>query len=214
MDITPYKHEADGLAKSRIDQIVAIQNKALTFTCASDDDLQTATAEIASIRKLIREADGDRDSLVRPIKEVSTYIDTVVRTQIRQPLENAAARYKTLADQYATDKIRKQREAEAAQRKAEEEARREAERLAFLEEGPAPAPAPRMIAPAPAPRIATGAATAQVKTRKVARVVDAAAIPRQYLIPDLAAIQAAVARGETIPGVQVDEVADLSVRSR
>ena len=118
---------------------------------------------------------------------------------------------------YETEKLRKQREAE---RKAEE-ARRKAEedaRAAALAGAPAPEPepAPEPVAAAPAPIKGSYGKAASVKVKMmVTDVTDWAALAT-YMIdqPELKDLlrklaQRAVDAGRTVPGVTVQETADV-----
>jgi colicin import membrane protein len=92
-----------------------------------------------------------------------------------------------------------QERAEAARQQADEAAQRE-------------------IAAKSSPAIAMASTKpAGVSTRKVwrATVIDAALVPHQYLVVDQAALNAAVRAGEReIPGVRIEQLDELAVRSR
>lgn len=107
-----------------------------------------------------------------------------------------------------------------ARRKAEEAARRQEAEMAKLTatpfDDPEPAPAPVVpIKAAEAARVvgSTGRVTATAQTVWRHEVTDPAAVPRQYLMVNEAAIKAAIAGGvREIPGVRIFEELRTVVR--
>ena len=99
---------------------------------------------------------------------------------------------------------------EAQQRAAE--AMRAAEEATQVSIAAQAAPAPKAAAVS---KLAADSGSAAVRQRWIAQVEDADSVPREYMMPDLHKINAAVREGvHTIPGVRIEQVSGLAVRAR
>lgn len=143
----------------------------------------------------------ERERIAREMRETQEAAERVKREQAEQDAREAAELVKAAKDQ---------EEREAAEALADE-AREKAAEAATAEAAIASLPEvslPKAVVAAPAKP--TG-----ISQRKVWKgwVVDAAAVPREYLTVDQTAIRRAVRDGvREIPGVRIEQVAEMAVR--
>jgi hypothetical protein len=176
------------------DDLVPYSERAKALKAVAGAVEKARKAEKDQILKDGRTIDGFFANLAEPVKKAADAIVAAINAHQRRMLEE--------------------------KRKAEEAARREAEERAKAEatpfDDPAPAPAPVVpIRAAEAARVVGfgGRVTATAQTVWKAEVIDPAAVPRQFLMVNEAAIKAAVAGGvREIPGVRIFEDVRTVVR--
>jgi len=206
MTITP---EAEAQA-SAADRMLA---DAGALRVASNTDYEAAGEQVRHIARLKKELEATRKSMTAPLDDAKKRIMDFFRKP-QQALEDAERAISRTMLAWKQEQDRARREAEAA---AAEAARKERERLEKQaaaaakkgqDEKAAALNAAAVSMPA-APVVHMAAPTAAgVSTREVwhFEINDAAALPREFLIPDEKAIGAMVRarKGDTnIPGVRV-----------
>jgi hypothetical protein len=176
------------------DDLVPYSERAKALKAVAGAVEKSRKAEKDQILKDGRTIDGFFANLAEPVKKAADAIVAAINAHQRRMLEE--------------------------KRKAEEAARREAEERAKAEatpfDDPVPTPAPVVpIRAAEAARVvgSGGRVTATAQTVWKAEVTDPAAVPRQFLMVNEAAIKAAVAGGmREIPGVRIFEDVRTVVR--
>ena len=113
-----------------LSRVKLAQEWAAGLLVCDDDDEQMAHEGLARVKKLQSEAEAARKSVVEPVKQIGTKIDTLFRENIARPCDEARARIESLLSAYAAAKLKAQREAEAAARAKLEAERAEAARIA------------------------------------------------------------------------------------
>ena len=203
-DLTPYSVEVATIRATGLE--LAIQAEAFEII---DDAADTAAKTVlAIVTKGLKAADARRVELKAPALAECKAIDAA----FKEAAEPYAAAKDTIAKKTGTYfaakraaeedarlmEERRVREQLAAQRKAEEEA------AAANQPAPEPAPIAKVAPIAAAETVTrTDAGTVGMVEHRSARVVDLAQIPREYLVPDMAAINAAVRAGTHVPGTEV-----------
>lgn len=199
--------------------------KALQIT--DGNSLLQANAALASVTRLQRSAEERRLFFVKPLKEHVKRIDTLFRA-IVEPLEEANG---LLRDKIVAYREQLRKAAEAAQRKqveaiveaeqlkteaqlaAEEGAKNEA-RMLRQDAQAAEEKALQLASAATGPSrlMTTGGTTVAARKRWTFQVIDAAAVPREYLGVNESALRKAVQSGlREIPGVHIFETEVLAV---
>lgn len=182
---------------------------------------EAAAREAARAEEEARAAERRRrEELQRQASEVERRIAGLSDDQLREIAapgpEGPATTEGRLEREAATAELTRRRQAREAQERAAAARQREDEARAAEEAArnrPLPQ-VPRAIA-APAAPLRSASGRAAEKKRWVATVVDANAVPREYLVVDQAAINAAVRKGvRSIPGVRIEQVDELAVRAR
>jgi hypothetical protein len=179
---------------------------------ADDDEAGAYTEAAADIKKVIGEADKAFTAEKEPWLKGGKTVDDFFR--FRVSLKAAVDRTVKVLNAYQNAKL-------AAARKAEAEAAAKAAAAATpFDDEPAPAPAPVTVKEAARVVTSTGAkASATLKWKP--RVIDFAQVPRQFLVVNESALQAAVdglkAQGgkiedAKIPGVEIYEEIQTSIR--
>lgn len=184
--------------------------------------------EVSAIRTLKEISDAEKrlksasDQAKEPAKKWTEAIDAKVKP-IRDALAAARSRLNSAVLAYG---VEKKRAAAEANRIAEEAAREKAKLaapkledvlLADIQGKPAPA-APSIVVPPPVVVAKTvkveGGPAATVRVNKKWRLVDRSKIPAEYLILDEVKIGKVVraGAGSTIPGIEVYEEENLSIR--
>ena len=171
------------------------------FEIVGPDGLATADRALNAIAKQRDEWDAERKSFVGPLKDVAKRIDQAFKT-ILDPLDLAERELKAKIGAHAL-----------AERKDRERLLAEAAKAA--REGDDAAAEALVVAAVPPPPPDDAKASARIEW--TGQVVDAAAIPRQYLVPDVAALEAltrAAGRDPQIPGWQAYERAVVRTSRR
>lgn len=133
----------------------------------------------------------------------------------REERERQEAAARALAEQAAVAARRAEEDAgaDAATRAQAEAVRAFAVATAELEQQRAAAPQPVAL-PIREPERQRALGSAATRKRWVGTVTDPSMVPRAYLVVDQRLVNAAVKRGvRAIPGVRIEEVAELAVRS-
>lgn len=178
---------------------------------ASDEEAADYTDNAAHIKEVLDDANKAHTEAKKPWLDGGRTVDNFFRFRVE--LQAAATRLSGAIGIYQTAKRAAAMKAQAEADKREREAAR-----IFGGDEPtaAPAPAPKVVA-------ITSASGAQVSgsVRWEHRVVDAALIPRQYLMVNEAALKAAVAGLKAqggkvddakIPGVEIYEAVRAAIR--
>jgi len=144
----------------------------------------------------------EREAAERARREEAERVERERRQQAEREAQEAEAEKRKAKD--AEDRAA----AEALAEEKRQEAAAAAEREEAIAAEPEPAPLPRAeVAPAAPP------SGVQMKKVWKATVVDAALVPRRYLVVDEKAINAAVRAGERhIDGVRIEQVDQMAVR--
>jgi hypothetical protein len=222
-------------------QTAAIQARIAGIVVNSDDTKKMATDLVKNSKDLAKKMKEARDELVAPAKKWIDEVDMVFKsTKIELDSIETVGKSKLLkyGQELAAEQQRIAAEAAAKRRKAEEEAA--ALRAREVTPDPA-APAPddfgslleektdsaqsQILAEVEAKKIEFAARQEHravkkdieatrvkgMKTVRKVRITNAAAIPRQFLVPDEVAIRKAALAGEIIAGVEVYEEQTLAV---
>jgi len=122
------------------------------------------------------------------------------------PVKAAADRVVAAINAFQTKKLEEQRR---LQREADERARKEAE---AFDEPPPPVAAP-VVAKEAARVVGFAGTKAAASVKWVGEIADASKVPREYLVPDKALIDRAIALGvRDIPGVRIFEQVRTAIR--
>jgi len=218
-------------AEALLPRVAAASEWAAGYTCADDDDENLGHEGLGRLKKLQADADAQRKAVVEPIKQVTGKVDALFREKVAKPCDEAKARVEQHLARYASEKLRKKREAEAeAQRKLEAERKKAAELAAAAQAGSAQAAqqleqqearvheavveAAEAAEQGPGP-VKAGTSTGGYKTKWTATITDPSRVPDVYWRPDLALVQHAVDQGaREIPGVAIVEEVVVSNRRR
>lgn len=218
-------------AEALLPRVTAATEWAASYTCADDEDEGLGHEGLGRIKKLQADADAQRKAVVEPIKQVTGKVDALFREQVAKPCDEAKVRVEQQLARYASDKLRKKREAEAeAQRKLEAERKKAAELAAQAQAGNAQAAQQleqqeakvheavvQVVEAAeqgPGP-VKAGTSTGGYKTKWTATITDPSKVPDVYWRPDLELVQKAVDQGaREIPGVAIVEEVVVSNRRR
>ena len=182
---------------------------------AINEQVKGAVAPLDEARELVarkllafRQAqERERERLQAELERERQAAEREAAEARRAAWERARAAQKAAEDAERTDAANMREanaEAAAAHQTAEEATQRQI----------AAASAPALTVAGPAPLNAENG-SASVSHRWKATVLDPEQVPRQYLVVDMKAINAAVRAGvREIPGVRVEQVAGLAVRAR
>lgn len=201
-------------AEALRDQIEAALKGVKDYETVTDDETASKAQSLRSrLLDLRGEADGKRESLVRPHLDAQKSINEQYMPMVKEAKAGADVIAKALGA-HETAKENARKAAEAVRLKIEQEA--EKARLAAIEAGKPlpPAPTPPTPAPAPAPQTRIAGAygrAAAVKTVKVGSVIDQDAF--YTAIKDTPEVKAFFAEraqkfataGVTMPGMAITE---------
>jgi hypothetical protein len=170
----------------------------------SDEEAAAFTDTAADIKAVLREADAAFKAEKAPWLEGGKTVD-VFFNGVRSPMQASATRAVEAVNAFQRLQLAAKRKSDA---EAAEKARKEAE--AFDEAAPIAAP----VVVKEAARVVSftgNKASASIKWEH--RIIDATKIPRQYLMPNEAAIKAAIAGGiRAIDGVEIFESVRTAIR--
>ncbi len=195
--------------RTQADDIVAAAN---ALVVADDKGMGNATELLGWIASAKKGFEGKRKMLVKPLNDHVKTINTMFK-EYTAPLEAADAtlRGKVLSYRQEQERIRREEEARLRKLAEAEPARREKEAGETGTPPPPPMPLPQMERQATTTRGDFGT----VSAKKVwdFEIVDASAVPPEFLMVNEKAIRAAVKAGvRNIPGVNIFQKEELSVR--
>lgn len=172
-------------------QVSKLENAASSLTIASQDDYAAATDLVAQLK--------DRGSKIKILKESITKPANEILRNTRAMFAPVEAQHANAEAIIKTKLLDYKRQVDAAAREAE------AKIAAKVEAG-------RMRLDTAEKKLDTierventtrgKIGEVQVRTIKKVRIVDAALLPREYLVPDEVAIRRDALGGKTIPGVE------------
>lgn len=197
--------------RTQADDIVAAAN---ALVVADDKGMGNATELLGWIASAKKGFEGKRKMLVKPLNDHVKTINTMFK-EYTAPLEAADSTLRGKVLSYRQEQERIRREEEARLRKLAEEERARLEEEAEREGTPPPPPMP-----IPQVQVRRQAKTTRgdfgtVSAKKVwdFEIVDASAVPPEFLMVNEKAIRAAVKAGvRNIPGVNIYQKEELSVR--
>jgi hypothetical protein len=234
-------HELETLDTRKVEtECTGMVQLATAMIVATDEDAEHASAALKDIKAIQAEIDATFDPVIKAA-HAAHKAATSAKKKHCEPLDTAERLIKNKLGTYVLECRRKAEESarvaeEAARREAEQKRQAEAERIAadaatraataneedailIAAEAAAShyalAAAPLVVLPPPPVAAPVKTAGVSVRTDYDFRIVNAALLPREYLIPDVVTIRQMVKalRGQTaIPGVAVFEVAVTSVR--
>jgi hypothetical protein len=152
----------------------------------------------ADAQALLRQVETQRKVTQAPFAKIIDQIRDAARP-ITTRLEEIKTEGKIQMEQAIIERDRRLREEEEARRKAEEAARK----AVAAENRPTPALVPISTTPA---------LEAPLTTHREVTVTDLAALPREWMVPDMTRIRAAALAGTVIPGVTVTVLRGVAAR--
>lgn len=181
---------------------------------ASEEEAGAYTETAADIKALIEKADAAFEAEKKPWREGGKTVDDFFR--FRATLATAAKRAVSALNVWGLQKLADERKAQAEREEAERKA-------AELFDEPAPAPVAPVVPREAARVIAPSGAKASGALKWKPRVIDFEKVPRQYLMVNEVALNAAVAglkaqggkiedAKDKIPGVEIYEDLQTSIR--
>lgn len=183
-------------------------------------DREAAAREAAREEARARQAERERrEQMEREASEVELRIsgmsDDALRELVHTGPEAPATTEIRLESDAASRELDRRRQAREAQERAAAARQREEEARA-AEQAARDRPLPEVPRAIAAPAAPLRSASGRAAERKVWRgtVVDESAVPREYLVVNQSAINAAVRKGaRQIPGVLIGQVDELAVRA-
>lgn len=187
-----------------------ITAEADTYTIQSQNDIAIATDFLVKVKARAKRIEELRQFFVKPLNDQVKAINDRFKAVIR-PLEEIEARVKRSISDYTLEQERLRREEERklqelhAKEMAKQEKAAEKAGTEFV-----PSVAPKIEKSMPSVKTESGKTTT-IKVWKF-EVIDAAAVPREYLVVDETLIRKAVQAGERdIPGVRIYEDVQVKV---
>lgn len=162
--------------------------------CSTAAEEAWFSSQLSSVRGLLKSLEDERTSITKPMLEAKRRVDGLFAPATKPLQECEGIIRGKLAD------------AARARFAAEAEARRLAAEAAAAGD---PGAAIVALASAPEAVVTTGSSARVVRKW---RVVDLAAVPREYLTVDTESVEAALTAGVEIPGVEVYD--DVAVRAK
>jgi hypothetical protein len=184
--IPPFPAQIQAISTTRFSEILLILGDVQGVTIQSDQDCLKARALLVRANQTLKAVESERAQAAAPFNAITKQIYEAVRL-VTDPLQTAVSLLKTQLAEYINS-VEAQRTAAAA----------EAARLSVVQSAdgrltPAIISIPDERGPAP---IAT-------RTVTTVEITDLALIPRKYLIPNLAMIEADVRAGIDVPGCRL-----------
>lgn len=205
--------------------LIDIQGKALlevknseAAVITDDDERDMAVSGVAGVKKLAKDVEEMRDASVRPFNTLVKQINAIFKP-VGEQLAGAERTYRSKITAYETEKERKRREIEEAERKAFEAKVAEEKKKALQDREFIPPP----VAMMPERQIKTEAATVGMGEEWDYEVTDIKAF---YAVrPDLCTLEvkrretkalagAMGAAGQEMPGLRIFKQAKLNIRTR
>ncbi|MCL6611204.1 MAG: siphovirus Gp157 family protein [Peptococcaceae bacterium] len=195
-------------------QAEQMEQIAQAVVITDEASLKKATDIVSWVAKAKKAFEEKRKFFVQPLNDQVKRINEMFK-EYTQPLERADTllRGKILA--YRQEQERKRREEEERLRKLAEKEQKRLEKQAAKNGMPAPPPVVVPSQPPAAKTIQSDMGAAQVRMVWDFEIVDETQIPREFLMPNVPAIRAAVKAGvRNIPGVKIFQREELAVRAR
>jgi hypothetical protein len=195
-------------------QITKLENQAIEVTIASPEDNAKATELKGALKEKAKTLKARKEEITKPLNAALTSAralfapledqieaaDTIIGRKLRAYKQKVEAEARAEAEKIAA-------KVEAERRKIEEQlaARKITESKAEQKLDQSLQKAEQKLESIPTIQKTTHTAYGQVQFRKIkkVRIVDAAALPREYLIPDEVLIRRDALAGKEIPGVEV-----------
>lgn len=168
--------------------------------------------QVATVKK---EAEKIRTSLVKPLNDRVKEINSAFKSALA-PLNNADKTLRGKLLDLHREQERRRREEEERVRKLLEEEQKKREAEAKEKNKPVPPPPPIVVeAPPPIVSIKTDSGTTSIRKVWDWELVDINEVPREWLILNDKAVNAAVRTGiRNIPGIRIFEREQIAVRGR
>lgn len=182
-------------------QVSAIRLEADKIVVATDDDEIAAVSFLSRVKTLEKSIEAEKTKLVSPLN-----VALKAARALFAPLEAEVKTIETGIKGKLAAYVQERRQRIEAE-KAKITARLEAGKIKQTT-------AERKLAAVAAVPTAVKVETGGVSYRKVRKVhiIDAALLPREYLVPDEVAIRRAALAGIAIPGVEVKEEDEIAAR--
>ncbi|HHW15742.1 MAG TPA: hypothetical protein GXX28_12560 [Firmicutes bacterium] len=212
MDELAIQH--DPIVSSMVTDAGFCEQAATDMAVCDEESLASATNILGRVSTLRKGLEERRKFFVAPLNDQVKRINDLFRA-LAAPLDRVdqILRDKVLA--YRREQERRRREEEERLRKLQEAEQKKLERKAEkkgLE--PPPPPAPVVVA-GPARTVSADLGKATIRVVWDFEIVDQSQLPREYLIPDITKIRAAVKAGvREIPGVRIYQNERLAVSGR
>lgn len=197
--------------RTQADDIIAAAN---ALVVADDKGMGRATELLGWIASAKKGFEGKRKMLVKPLNDHVKTINTMFK-EYTAPLEAADStlRGKVLSYRQEQERIRREEEARLRKLAEAEQARREKEAGETGTPPPPPMPIPQVQVRRQAKTTRGDFGTVSAKKVWDFEIVDASAVPPEFLMVNEKAIRAAVKAGvRNIPGVNIFQKEELSVR--
>lgn len=182
-------------------QVSRLESRAQAIVVETNEDYAAAADVVASLKETGAKIKARKEAITKPLNEA---------------LRSARELFAPIEEQYAAAEAVVKQKLLAYKKKVDEEARRkEAALAARVEKGTMkPETAEKKIDAIQRVDTTTHGKVGSVQVRKVkkVRIVDAAKIPREYLVVDEVAVRRDALAGKEIPGAEVyeEEVISLS----
>lgn len=210
--------QPDNTAAERAKQALA---RAESMTIQTADEYETAASELMAIKAKWKEIDDSRKALKQPVDEAAKRIQAFFKppldflSRAEAVIKRTMVTWKTEQDRIAREEARKADEKARKERERLEREARKAEEAGRLERAEVLRDRAEVTVAAPPPPVAPRVSGLSERTTWKYEIVDAAKLPREYLIPDEKRIGAVVRalKGDTnIPGVRAYEESILGAR--
>lgn len=183
-------------------EVTAVEKMAAAVVVNSSESLTSAVEILGRIKTAQKVLEGKKMAITKPINAALKEVRSLF-APFERALEQSESFIKAQMMEFKQAEDRRVFEAEAKIR-----ALAEANRIK-------PAIAEKRLAAvvqAPATQVQSERGTIQFRTVRVVEIVDAALLPREYLVPDMSAIRTAALAGVAIPGVIVKEETQVAAR--
>lgn len=203
LDFPAPAQEAERQVTQYEEQAKELEARVAGFPVKSEADYQTGLAFVGQIKSVAKELEADRKSITDPINRSLKLINAKYKSP-KDVLEHAQRALEAKLGIWHAEQERKAREAEAralaAQQAKQEKLNARAEELGVAPAMAAPV-APRVVAPAKSVATAGGGSVGLKPVPKW-RLIDAALVPRDYLMLDEVKIGKVTRAGLDIPGIE------------
>lgn len=203
IDFPAPTQEAERQVTKYEEQATELETRVASFPVKNEADYQTGLAFVGQIKSVAKELEADRKSITDPINKSLKLINAKYKGP-KDVLEKAQRALEAKLGAYYAEQQRKAREAEAkalaAQQAKQEKLNERASELGVAPAMAAPV-APRVAEPAKSVATAGGGSVGLKPVSKW-RLVDAALVPREYLMLDEVKIGKVTRAGVDIPGIE------------
>lgn len=215
LPVIEYDSQLKKAAGQYENEITIIEVKANEIVVDNNDSLNTAVDYLSHIANTKKNVEDTRKTMVKPINDGLKAINEWFK-RFSVPLEQAdkTLRGKILVYRQEQDRLR--REEEERLRKLQEKEQKRLERQAAKKGAPPPPPPVAALSVHTQDKtVRSGMGTVSAKRVWKVEVVDESMLPREYMIPNYKAINAAVKAGvRQISGCRIWQEEELSVRSK